>query len=143
MSVPKWNSNEIAKFLEIYETYEILWNIRLYDYSNKNKRESAFQKLMKELRDDGFQDITLEILRKKIKTIKTVYRQELAKVQKSKRSGAGTEDLYKPKLSWYKKADSFLNNVTAMRPSSSTLVSKIISFSNCISFTRNTELFLI
>jgi hypothetical protein len=68
--MPKSNGNEIAKFLEIYETYEILWNVRLYDYSNKNKRESAFQKLMKELKDDGFQDVTIEILRKKIKQLK-------------------------------------------------------------------------
>jgi hypothetical protein len=89
-------------------------------------KESAFQKLMKELRDDGFQDITLDILRKKIKIMKTVYRQELAKARKSKMSGAGTEDLDKPKLSWYKKADSFLNDVTITRPSSPNLVSTVI-----------------
>jgi hypothetical protein len=89
---------------------------------NKNKRELSFEKLVRELREQGFENIGVELVRKKLKTIKTVYRQELSKITKSKKSGAGTNNLYKPKLVWFEKADSFLRGVTATRTSTSTLV---------------------
>lgn len=78
---------------------------------------------------NGFQDKIWDILRKGIKTIQTVYYQELAKALKQKESGAGTEDLYKSKLSWYQKADSFLlNTLTATWSFSLTLLIKIFNF---------------
>jgi TRAP-type mannitol/chloroaromatic compound transport system substrate-binding protein len=85
MSVPKWNSNEIIKFLDVYERYEILWNVRCDEYANKSKRETAFKNLLQEIKDRGFQKISFEILRKMIKYIKTVYRKELAKIVKYKK----------------------------------------------------------
>jgi hypothetical protein len=63
-----------------------------------------------------------------LKTIKTVYKQELSKITKSKKSGVGTEVLYKPKLAWFEKADSFLTGVTATRTSTSTFVSIFNTF---------------
>jgi hypothetical protein len=36
-----------------------------------------------------------------------VYRQELLKVEKSTKSGAGVDDIYQPKLIWYKRAEYF------------------------------------
>jgi hypothetical protein len=41
---------------------------------------------------------------------------ELNKIMKPRYSGAGSNDLYKPKLCDLKKADSFLHNTTAVRP---------------------------
>ena len=40
---------------------------------NKLKRESAFEKLLKELQESGFEKIDINILKTKIKTVKTVY----------------------------------------------------------------------
>jgi hypothetical protein len=37
MNVPKWESNETVKLLEIYETYEILWIVTRYNYFEKCK----------------------------------------------------------------------------------------------------------
>ncbi|KAK5647118.1 hypothetical protein RI129_005582 [Pyrocoelia pectoralis] len=62
--------------------------------------------------------VLIIILKTKIKTIKTVYRQELNKIIKSKKSGAGAADVYKPKLVWFIKADYFLHNVTTTRKTS-------------------------
>jgi hypothetical protein len=118
MSAPRWTIGEIMKFLELYETYELLWNIRHHDYLNKNKRELSFEKLVLELREHGFENIGVELVRKKFKA-----RQELAIITKSKKTGAGTDDVYRPKLAWFEKADSFLRGVTATRTSTSTLVS--------------------
>jgi hypothetical protein len=133
MSAPRWNANEIIKFLELYETYELLWNFRHKDYLNKNRRELSFETLVLELREQEFESTDVELVRKKLKTIKTVYRQELSKITKSKKSIADTDDLYKPK---FQKSDSFLRGVTATRTSTSTLVSifKTCLYSFQISF---------
>jgi hypothetical protein len=75
------------------------------------------------VREHGFENIGVELVRKKLKAITTAYRQELAKITKSKKSGAGTDDVYKPKLAWFEKADSFMRGITVTRTSTSTLVS--------------------
>jgi hypothetical protein len=53
------------------------------------------------LRKLTLKGLTADYVRSKIKIIKTVCRQELNKVMKSKKSGVGTNDLYKPKLVWF------------------------------------------
>jgi hypothetical protein len=45
----KWSSEDVVKFLDVYEESEGLWNIRHSDYNNKIKRDSAMLKLMGEL----------------------------------------------------------------------------------------------
>ena len=61
---------------------------------NRNKRDVALQEIRNALIKLEVNIPNLEFLRKKIKTLKTVYRQELIKVEKSKKSGAGVEDIY-------------------------------------------------
>jgi len=60
----------------------------------------------------------------KIKSIRSRYSSELAKVLKSEKSGAGRDDICVPKLFWFKHADLFLRSVCTPRLSSSTKVSK-------------------
>jgi hypothetical protein len=87
--------------LGLYEKYELLRNIQHEDYINKNKSEKSFEKPVQPLWGQGFENTDVELVRKKLKTIKTVYRQKLSKITKSKMSGASTDDLYKPKLVWF------------------------------------------
>jgi hypothetical protein len=54
------------------ERYEILRNVRCDEYANKTKREAAFKNLIEEMKYRGFQNFSLEILRKEMKNIKTV-----------------------------------------------------------------------
>ncbi|KAI4468047.1 hypothetical protein MML48_2g00001562 [Holotrichia oblita] len=119
----KWNSNQIITFLNIYEKYTILWDIRDKDYKNSLKRANAFDQFLKELiAIEGFGDVNLDVLKTKLKTIKTVYRQELNKCIKSKKSGSGTDDVYKPKLIWFATANEFLKNVTIIRKSTNNMI---------------------
>jgi hypothetical protein len=46
----KWSSEVVVKFLDVYEDFEGIWNIRHSDYNNKIKRDSAMLKLMGELK---------------------------------------------------------------------------------------------
>lgn len=81
-------SESISKFLDIYEQYELLWNTRLQNYMSKRKRESAFQKLVSVITKHGLGHFTYDMLTKRIKPIRTVYRTELMNVIKSTKSGA-------------------------------------------------------
>jgi len=47
--VSKWSSEDVVKFLDVYEESEGLWNIRHSDYNNKIKHDSAMLKLMGKL----------------------------------------------------------------------------------------------
>lgn len=85
-------------------------------------RQTNNTSLLIELNEMGFKIPNEEVLKKKIKNIKDVYRNEANKVKKSMKSGAGADDVYKPKLHWFDEADSFLRNVMTGRESSSNLV---------------------
>jgi hypothetical protein len=73
---------------------------------------------------------SVEVLRKKIKSIKNVYRQELTKIGKKKKIGAGADDVYQPKLAWFKRADIFMKNVVSTRTTTSNLVSTFVLLHN-------------
>lgn len=72
-------------------------------------------------------NLTQNDLKIKIKNIKTNYNKELSKLFKSKKSGIGTNDIYKPGLRWFEQANTFLKPVTEARPIQSNLVSIINS----------------
>ena len=109
--------------MEILRRYEALWDASHETYLKKNAREEAVRKLMEELTAANFDIPDEECLKKRIKNIKDSYRADLNKIKRSKKSGAGAEDVYKPKLLWFEKADAFMRNVISGRDSSSNLVS--------------------
>jgi len=84
-------------------------------------KNSGLEEMMKQL---NIPDLTEEDVKLKIKSIRSRYSSELAKVLKSEKSGAGRDDIYVPKLFWFKQADLFLRSVCTPRLSSSTKVSK-------------------
>lgn len=85
-----------------------------------------FKQLMSELEENQLLgQMDKKQLTAKIKSIKDVYRTELNKIEKSKKSGCGADDVYVPKLTWFNDA-CFLSEVLATRSSQSNLVSKCI-----------------
>ena len=60
-----------------------------------------------------------------INNLRSQYRRELGKVNKSKTSGKGTDDIYKPKWQYFAQLD-FLQPVTVQRPTVSNL--QVVSF---------------
>jgi len=67
MRARKLKNNDIVKLLEVYERYEILWCVLCDEYANTTKRQTTFKILIEETRVRAFQDISLEMLVKKIK----------------------------------------------------------------------------
>ncbi|XP_046403076.1 uncharacterized protein LOC124168791 isoform X2 [Ischnura elegans] len=117
----KWNVSNISLFLQVYEPYAALWNVKHKDYCNKSLRDTLFQQLMSDLEKHKLLgSMDMKQVKAKIKALKDVYRGELAKIEKSRKSGCGTDDLYVPKLQWFNEA-SYWSEVLATRSSTSNL----------------------
>lgn len=117
----KWSSDQIVVLLNVYKKFECLWDIRSADYLKRDAKKQAFNDLINELELNGL-SVTEDLLKKKIKNLRDAYRNELNKVKKSKKSGAGASDVYRPKLVWFAVADGFWNSVISGRQSSSSMV---------------------
>lgn len=91
---------DIAEFLQIYHHYPCLWDRSHPDFKDRTKRNEAEADI---LEMTEFTDV--KELRNKIKNIRGTYTQEVNKIKASHASGLAE---YKPKLSWFNVADSFL-----------------------------------
>lgn len=132
----KWRDYHITKFLELYHAEDCLWNIKCENYKNITLRERSYEKIRVGMDIDS---LTLTDIKNKIKSIRTTYKVELNKILKANKSGAGVEDLYKPKLFWFVQADEFLRGVSLPRNSQSNLVSNNFFY---VEFFTNLSLFL-
>lgn len=124
----KWSCDVTIKFLNIFKTYECLWDTSNENYLKRDARDSALIDLIAHMAAEGFGTISKDQLKQKIKSLKDSYRVELNKVKKSIKSGAGLDDIYKPKLGWFHEADTFWKRVIIGRESTSNLVRKTVIF---------------
>ncbi|CAI6357597.1 unnamed protein product [Macrosiphum euphorbiae] len=85
--------------IELYRNHSCLWNVKCKDYSNKIKRNSSYEILLKKLKEI-YPEATTELLKKKINNIRTTFRRELKKVESSMCTGSSTENVYEPSI-WY------------------------------------------
>lgn len=94
-----WSKEVITNFMEIYKSYPCLWKIKSRDYTNRNLKNAAYDKLVefsKTINPEANRDYVV----KKIQSFRGSFRKEMKKMEESKRSGAGSEEIYTPTL-WY------------------------------------------
>ncbi|CAJ0962934.1 unnamed protein product [Ranitomeya imitator] len=112
------NDQEFVRALiDRYRSLPCLWKIKSADYSNRYKKKAAYEKLVA-LYKQHHPTETLDenIVRKKIQALRTVYKKRNEqKVEKSMKSGAGTDDGYVPKL-WYYDLLAFTRDQEIPRP---------------------------
>ena len=89
----------LTRFLEEYRELPVLWQVRSTEYSNRGKRDEAWDLLVQFTREK-IADADLNFVKKKVDSIRASFRKELRRVRESKRSGASGDDVYKPTL-WY------------------------------------------
>ncbi|GBP12608.1 hypothetical protein EVAR_10266_1 [Eumeta japonica] len=112
----------LLEFISIYQSELCLWKVKSEIYHNRDQRNAALEKLLtkyKEVDAEANRDAVL----KKINSLRTAYQKEKKKVEESKRSGAGTDAVYVPKL-WYYKELSFINDQNVARASVSNMDEK-------------------
>ncbi|CAJ0957656.1 unnamed protein product [Ranitomeya imitator] len=96
----------VRALLEMYRSLPCLWKIKSADYSNRYKKKDAYEKLVAIYKEHH----PTETVDEHISTKK-----ELNKVEKSLKSGAGTDDVYVPKL-WYYDLLAFTRDQEIPRP---------------------------
>lgn len=107
-----------------YEQYPLLWNIKHKDYLNIKLKDEIFKKLYVDLENEGLVMGTDEKqLKAKIKNLKDVYRNELAKIEKSRKVEVEQMKYILQDLpTWFNSAN-FFSEVLLTRHSQSNLVS--------------------
>ncbi len=122
----KWSVPTIETFFDLFEAFPSLWNSKCEEYHLTDHKDSDYKALVVALSKKNI-NVSEEQLKAKIKSLRTTYRSELSKIKISKKSGAGTDETYVPKLAWFAKADKFLNEVTSYRISKSNLETNEVS----------------
>lgn len=67
----------LAEFIELYKSFPCLWQVKSKDYSDKHKKNLAYEELTKKFREvDSLAN--KETVSKKINSLRTVYKKEFA-----------------------------------------------------------------
>ncbi|XP_066978518.1 uncharacterized protein [Macrobrachium rosenbergii] len=97
------NSREVlSDFIDLYQSFPCLWKIKSADYYNKHAKQIAQDKLVEKLKECD-PNADRESCLRKINSLRASFRKEFKKVQASYKSGASTDDIYKPNLWYYEK----------------------------------------
>lgn len=109
----------IRECIEVYRSQPALWNIKSKDYSNRQKKNDAYEVLLGKYKEK-YPDATREDVTKKFNSLRTNFRKELKRINDSKRTGTSTDDVEEPTL-WYFEEMSFLTDQEVVQKSSSTM----------------------
>ncbi|XP_077145257.1 uncharacterized protein LOC143807520 isoform X2 [Ranitomeya variabilis] len=93
------NPDFLIEFIEMYRSLPCLWKVKSSDYSNRQKKSEAYEKLLS-LCKSVCPSATVELVKHKIANLRTVFKKELKKVESSIQSGASGDEVYIPRL-WY------------------------------------------
>ncbi|CAH1962804.1 unnamed protein product [Acanthoscelides obtectus] len=100
------NKSFWEEFIQLYQENHCLWDIKCKDYRNKQKKNAAYENLINKSKE-MFPDANKKFVIKKISSLRSSFRCQIRRINSSKRSGVGTEDVPEPTL-WYFDLLSFL-----------------------------------
>lgn len=114
-----WSKWKVSRLIELFEQETVLWNVTSANHKNSNTRHDALQRIATAM------ECTVNEVDKKLHNLRSQYLREVTKVEKSKKSGAGANDVYVPKWQFFSLL-SFLSKHSECMPhfSSMNLVSK-------------------
>ncbi|XP_063814171.1 uncharacterized protein LOC135054783 [Pseudophryne corroboree] len=87
-------------FIVLYRQYECLWHVKSATYANRALRNLAYDQLIRYSRARN-SAADLNWVKKMIANFRTVFLKEHKKMVESQRTGAGTDEVYKPTLWFY------------------------------------------
>lgn len=93
------NPQFLKEFIDMYRSFPCLWNVKISDYSNKQKRLKAYESMVGLCRS-VCPSANIQFVKHKIANLRTVFKKEFNKVQVSKKTATSAEDVYVPRL-WY------------------------------------------
>ncbi|XP_044151914.1 uncharacterized protein LOC122939810 isoform X1 [Bufo gargarizans] len=93
------NPQFLKEFIDMYRSFPCLWNMKISDYSNKQKRLKAYDSMVNLCRS-VCPSANIQFVKHKIANLRTVFKKEFNKVQVSKKTATSADDVYVPRL-WY------------------------------------------
>ena len=87
--------------ISLYESHENLYNCKHKFYTNKHARQESLKKIALEINDKFNENYSPDDIAKKIFHLRSQFSKEKNKISTSSRSGAGTDELYKPSVWWF------------------------------------------
>ncbi|KAK4887692.1 hypothetical protein RN001_003963 [Aquatica leii] len=89
----EWYDVNVLRLIELYREREILWNCKLKEYKNKNKRHDALLEIAVSF------GVSKEEVDKKIRYLLSHFAREVKKENDTNKSGNGSDERYKSK--WF------------------------------------------
>ena len=126
----------VLSLIKKYSEYPCLWNCKLQEYKNRLTREDAYKKIASEL-----PQFTIEMVKAKIQTLRGQYRKQLSLIKKSAKSGAGSDEIFKPTLWCFDQLNFLIDDVICETVSSLSLVSAFNVYFTLFSLKLTTILF--
>ena len=91
----EWSNEVIIEFLDLYEGEPVIWNPQNEHHKDKNQVYDAWKRIQSNMSVE----CSLKELKRKKENLMATYRKLAMKVKNSSRTGAGTNELYKPE--WF------------------------------------------
>ena len=114
-----WEDDQLLKLLEVTRNFPPIWDIKHKEHRDKNIVDTCYLEVTEILRE-SVPDVNVAAVRQKIKNVSSQVQREMKRVRDSKKSGAGSEEVYKPKL-WCWDEAKYLKETGDLRPTRSTL----------------------
>ncbi|KAF5304268.1 hypothetical protein FQA39_LY09795 [Lamprigera yunnana] len=89
----EWTNAKVCELIELYRNRPVLWDCRLKEYKDRNKKQDALQEIA-----DTF-GVDKQVVEKKIKNVVCHFLREIKRERDSSKPGAGNSDVYKSK--WF------------------------------------------
>ncbi len=83
-----WLDERATELIRLYRGLPVLWNVRIKDYKNRNKRHDAWMYISRHF------SMAKGEIEKKIVNLRSTYLRDLKKEQTSKRSSAGRDTVF-------------------------------------------------
>ncbi|XP_068085354.1 uncharacterized protein [Anabrus simplex] len=124
----EWSKVAIDVLIEAYSRESCLYNNKSPSYHNKHARHVAMENVREALKEIRPSTTNGDIINK-MKSLRTTFVAELNKVNNSKKSGAGMDEVYKPSI-WYFEKLMFLKDYVQPRKGTSSAALSINKVNN-------------
>ncbi|KAK7105284.1 hypothetical protein V1264_016688 [Littorina saxatilis] len=115
------SSEQVGYLIELYHGHEALWNAKSKSYRNRDIKDASYRSIQTNFMEKFGVQLTVDTIRKKITNIRTSFVRELTKVNTSRTSGAGADDVYVPSNEHFEQLI-FLKPVVTFRKSLTNLI---------------------
>ncbi|KAF5271925.1 hypothetical protein FQA39_LY07942 [Lamprigera yunnana] len=84
----EWTNAKVCELIELYRDRPVLWDCRLKEYKDRNKKQDALQEIA-----DTF-GVDKQVVERKIKNVVCHFLREIKRERDSSKSGAGNSDVF-------------------------------------------------